>query len=47
MSNDMLNGTQNSIVNNNNQPINIYANVSNDTDIQKLAYALAYELRNK
>jgi len=48
MSNAMLNGTQRSeITNNNSSPVNVYATVNSDVDIQKLAYALAYELRNK
>jgi hypothetical protein len=50
MSNGMLNGTQKSEITNNNSSapvINLYATVGGDVDIQKLAYAMAYELRNK
>lgn len=49
MSNAMLRGTQRSeITTNNNTPtVNVYATVNDDVDVQKLAYALAYELRNK
>lgn len=49
MSNAMLRGNQRSeITTNNNTPtVNVYATVNDDVDIQKLAYSLAYELRNK
>lgn len=49
LSRDMLAGRQAAgvPVSNYNQPINVYATVANDVDLNYLAYKLAYELRNR
>lgn len=46
LSKDMLAGRQASPVSNFNQPINIYATVNNDMDLDALGYRISWHLRN-